>query len=182
MYFFVKLDNRKAIKVYNFWCIKTAYFSKFPFRLLGREPPAPHRSMKAYIGKKKRLWHLSFFMSLFLFPLFFFFSFLSLSPLFFYGGGPGLPPLDPRLCLWTVPNVRKAVSGNSFSRLSPLMFSCVWNMYGILVTIYNLTKFRFCGGFADSSAQTFNFFFNSLLKKSEWRLNTQDGSDRAMGY
>ena len=44
-------------------------------------------------------------MSLFLFPLFFFFSFLSLSPLFFFfwriqggGAGPaGAPPLDPRL-------------------------------------------------------------------------------------
>ena len=41
-------------------------------------------------------------MSLFLFPLFFFFSFLSLSPLFFFwaeegGPGPAGPPLDPRL-------------------------------------------------------------------------------------
>ena len=42
-------------------------------------------------------------MSLFLFPLFFFFSFLSLSPLFFFwweegGAGPaGAPPWDPRL-------------------------------------------------------------------------------------
>ena len=58
------------------------------------------------------------------------FSFLSFPflPSFFLagGGGPGPPPpLDPRLCLWTVPNVRKAVSGNSFSRLSPLMFSCL---------------------------------------------------------
>ena len=38
-------------------------------------------------------------------------------------------------------------------------------MYGILVTIYNLTKFRFCGGFADSSEQTFNFFLKFTFKK-----------------
>ena len=56
MYFFVKLDDRKA-KFITFDGIKTAYFSYISPSFIGAGAPCPHphRSMKAYIGTKEEI-------------------------------------------------------------------------------------------------------------------------------
>ena len=60
------------------------------------------------------------------------------------------------------------------------MFSClkyVWYSSNYI----QFDQIGFAGVLLTALHKHLNFFFkNSLLKKSEWRLNTQDGSDRAI--